>query len=66
MLENDDTYVGLQASLSIDELIQLGVIVWCSTIVTRDLVDDVFNGAKNDGPYTIKEYVTISSTNSDG
>lgn len=42
------------------------MIVWCSTIVARDLVDDVLNGAKNDGPYTIKEYVTISSTNSDG
>jgi hypothetical protein len=26
MLENDDTYVGLQASLSIDELIQFGVM----------------------------------------
>jgi len=65
-LENDDTYVGLQVSFSIDESIQLGGIVGCSTIVTMDLVTNVPNGTKNDGVYTIKEYVTISNTTNDG
>ncbi len=53
-LENDDTYVGLQVSLSIDESIQLGGIVGCFTIVAVDLVTNVLNGTKNDGVYTIK------------
>ncbi len=65
-LENDDTYVDLQASLSIDESIQLGGIVGGSTIVARGLVVIVPNGAKNDGAYTIKKYVIISNTSNDG
>ncbi len=65
-LENDDTYVGLQASLSIDESIQLGMIIGCFTLIARDLVVDVLNGAKDDGVYTIKEYVTIFTNSNDG
>ncbi len=65
-LKNDDTYVGLQVSLSIDESIQLGMIIGCFTIIARDLVADVFNGAKNDGVYIIKEYVTIFNNSNDG
>ncbi len=59
-LENDDTYVSLQVSLYVDESIQLGVNVECSTIVERDLNVDVLNGVLNDGAYTIKEYVKKS------
>jgi len=65
-LENDDTYVSLQVSLSVDESIQLGVNVGCSTIVERDLKVDVFNGVLNDGAYTVKEYVKKISTSNDG
>jgi hypothetical protein len=34
--------------------------------VAKDFIVDVPNGAKNDGVYAMKEYVTICSISNDG
>ncbi len=63
-LQNDDAYAGLQAPITIDESIQLVVIVGGSTIVVEDLIHVVFNGMANDGTNNVEEYAI--TFNSDG
>ncbi len=63
-LENLDAYVGLQAPISIDELIQPVVIVGGYTVITIDLAINMPNGGEDDGAKNVEESVTTSSSDS--
>ncbi len=63
-LENLDAYVGLQGLISIDESIQLVVIVGGYTMITTYLVINVPNGGEDDGTENVKESVTTFSSDS--
>jgi len=56
-LNKFDAYVGLQDPISIDESIQLLVIVGGTTVVIANLVTNVHSGWESDGVESVEEDV---------
>jgi hypothetical protein len=60
-LENLDEYVGLQASISIDEYIQPTIVLGGSTVNVVDVVVDAFDGEEDDGTNNLKGFDSSSN-----
>jgi hypothetical protein len=63
-LNNLDAYVGLQIPISIDESIELLMIIGGTTVATANLVIDVPSGRESDGVESVEE--DVKTYGSDG